>query len=113
MKSTFPDKTNLEQLSNVVVDPFLCIENLCLYAILTICRFPEKTLNKIFFFIINVGYEDTKIGKGHTLAYLIPFQYESYSVYDENSSEKVMHDILATVSETEVEMLSAIPVCRS
>ena len=47
-----------------------------------------------------------KIGKGHTLAYLILLQYKPYST-NENSSEKVMQNISATLSETEVEMLPA------
>ena len=52
-----------------------------------------------------------EIGKGQTLAYVIPLQYETYSANDENSSEKVIHTISATVSETEIEMLPAIPIC--
>ena len=41
---------------------------------------------------------------------MIPVQYEPYSANDENSSEKVIHSISSTVSDTGVEMLLAIPV---
>ena len=54
-----------------------------------------------------MGYEDTEIGKGHPLAYLIIVHYKPYSVKGQNNSEKVMHQISATVSELAVEMIPA------
>ena len=41
---------------------------------------------------------------------LIPVQYKSYSAADENNGKRVIHNISATVSETEIEMLPAIPI---
>ena len=103
-KCTIPVKTNQEKLTNVMVNSFLYIQSQCLYVMSIICKLPEKTLKKILLFVISLGYEDTKVGKDHTLPHLIPVKYESVSADDENSSEKVIHNISAVVSETKVEM---------
>ena len=50
------------------------MEHPSLYMRPTVFTFPEKALNEILFFIVNVGYKDVKTGKGHTLAYLTPAQ---------------------------------------
>ena len=65
-KSTFPVKTKLEKVANVDANPFLFLETPCLYVMPTIYRFWEKTLSNVLLFVINVGYEDMKIGKGYT-----------------------------------------------
>ena len=45
----------------------------------------------------------------HTLAYVIPVQCKPYPANDENSSERILNNISATMSEREVQMLPAIP----
>ena len=47
-------------------------------------------------FIVNVVYENLKIGEGHTLAYLIPAQYDSLSETGENNNESIIVNILDT-----------------
>ena len=60
--------------------------------------------------MINVGYEGVKIGKGHTLAYLIHTHNEPYATDDKYAGENAMHNISAEVSDMEVEMLPAVPI---
>ena len=45
----------------------------------TVCILLERALNKILILIVNVGYKDVGVSRGHTLVYLIPAQYESLS----------------------------------
>ena len=108
-KSILPIKTNHEKFENLIASPF-CIESQCIYVKPTVYRFPEKAVNKILLFVINVGYKDIKIVKGHTSAYLISVLHEPYYADDANSSAKVIHNISAAVSETEVQMSPAIQI---
>ena len=52
-------------------------------------------------FIVNLGHEEVKIIKGHTLAYLAPAE--------ETNKESETTNISAAPSETKVELLPAIP----
>ena len=61
-------------------------------------------------FIVNVGHEDIKIIKGHTLAYLTPAQCDNLSDAEENNQQSKIAHISAVTSETKAEMLPAIPV---
>ena len=70
----------------------------------------EKQLNPILLFVINLGYEDLKIGINHTHGYLIPAHYKLLSHDDENTTiDRVVSNILTTVSEAAVEMLPVMP----
>ena len=50
-------------------------------------------LNKMLLFTVNVGYKETKISKGHTLAYLTPAQCYSLSETGESNNERVITNI--------------------
>ena len=69
---------------------------------LTVCIFPEKEVNKILFFIINMDHEEVKIFKGHTLAYLTPAQYDTLSETRENNQESEVVHISAVASDPNV-----------
>ena len=77
--------------------------------ILMVRIFLEMALNKMLLFIVNVG-DEMKISKGHTLAYLTPAKYDSFSETEENNNKRVVTNIsFVTTSETNVEILPAIP----
>ena len=57
--------------------------------------------------IINLGHDDVKIIKKHTLAYLTPAQYDYFS--ETNQEIETSQNILAAPSGTKVEILPGIP----
>ena len=81
----------------------MCIESHSLYMIPTVCVFPEKALNKVVLFIVNVGNKDVNFSKHHTLACMTPDQYDSFSDTGENNNKSFSTKIFATTPETDVE----------
>ena len=63
----------------------------------------------MLFFMVNVGHEEVKIIKGHTLAYLTLDQYDNLSYGEVKNQESVIANISAATTETIFEMLLAIP----
>ena len=58
-----------------------------------ICIFPEDVVNKMLLFVVNVGHEEVKIIKDHTLAYLTPAKCNNLSETRENHQESVIANI--------------------
>ena len=67
---------------------------------------PRKDTKQVF--VVNVGYEDVKISKGHILIYLTSAKYDSLSKTGANKNERSIINISATTSETDVQILLAI-----
>ena len=75
----------------------------------TVCIFQEKEVNKMLFFIVNIGHEEVKIIKDHTLVYLIPAQCDRFSDAEENNQESKIANTSGATSKTKAEILPAIP----
>ena len=99
-------------MTNVLANPFLCVESHSLYMIPTVCIFLEKEVYKVLFYISNVDHKEIRLTEGHTLAYLIPAQHNNLLEVEENNQGSVIANILAAVSEIKVEILPAIPAGR-
>ena len=97
-----------QKVQTVIANPFLCIGSPSLYMAPTVYIFPEKELNKMVLFIVNVGHEEVKIIKGHSLPYFTLSQYDNLTDARENQ-ESVIVNILVATSETKIEILPAIP----
>ena len=50
-----------------------------------------------------------KVIKSHSLVYLTPAQYDSYSAMRETNSERIIASILTSMSGTDIEILPVIP----
>ena len=96
-----------DKFPNVIANLLVCIQKPSSYMIPTVCLFPEKEVNKMLLFIINVGHEEVKIIKGCILIYLILAQYDNCSDARENQ-ENIIANISTATSETKVEILPAI-----
>ena len=73
-----------------------------------VCIFPEKVVNKMLLFIVNLGHEEVKIIKDCTLAYLIPAKYDNYSDIEETNQRSEIVNISAETSGTKVVILPVI-----
>ena len=60
-------------------------------------------------FIVNLGHDEVKIIKCHTLAYFTSAQYDNYSDVKETNQESEIVNISATPSETKAEIFPVIP----
>ena len=70
---------------------------------------PEKELNTLLLFIVNLGHDEVKISKHHTLAYFTPAKYDNLSDDQENNQAGKLSNISITTSETNAEKLPPIP----
>ena len=84
-----------DKIANVIANTFLCIESPSLCIIPTVCIYPQKRgeVNKMLLFVVNVGHEEVKIIKGHTLAFLSLAQYDSLPDTEENNEESEIANI--------------------
>ena len=71
-------------------------------------NFTRKKTNKMLLFKVNLACEEVKRIKGHTLAYLIPAQYDNLSDGEKRNQESQIANISAATSETKVKILQAI-----
>ena len=60
-------------------------------------------------FVVNLGHDEVKIIKGHTLAYLTPIQYDNFSEVEEINQESKIADISAAHVGTKAEIFPANP----
>ena len=88
-----------DNIANIIANPFLCIESPSLYRIPTVCIFPEKEVNRMCIFVVNLGHDEVKIMKGHTLVHLTPDQYDSFSDTEERNQESKIANISIMLSE--------------
>ena len=73
------------------------------------CILPEKELNTLLLFIINLGHDEVKISKGCTLAYMSPDKYDNHLDVQENNQAGEIANISITTSKTNAEILPAFP----
>ena len=80
-----------------------------LYLIPTMCILPDKKLNTLLLFIVNLAHDEVKISKGHALTYLTPVQYENLSDVQENNQAGKITNISVTTSETNLNYCQLSP----
>ena len=73
------------------------------------CILQAKELNTLLLFIVSLGHDEVNFSKGHTLAYLTPAKYDKFSDVQENNKVGEIANVCVTTSETNTEILPAIP----
>ena len=74
--------------ANMVVNPFLCTETPCLYAMLTVHYF-SKTAEQHLSFVVSIKHSVLKIGRNSTLGYLVLVKYKCMHSSDKDTSIEV------------------------